>query len=297
MKIQNTQFSVCLLILLFGLGLCGCNDSAPPTGNPDEDTEVIHQDYLLTGDETWVAEKTYIVRGTLEIPSDVTLQILPGTTVKFGRDARIKVRGVLKVGTPVSEGKLGEKVFMTSDTTGLQPGDWVGILFDHTHGAESFLRGAVIEYATVAVDIRTSSPTVVDCTLRANETAVALDGSNAIIQHNDILNNDIGISTIGRQTRPRIQKNNITRNKTGIICENVQSIIVENNLNGNVHALRLQVKFNLTISNNWWGTTVVEEIDKAILDAGDPEFVNKQLGTVHYQPIAAASFADAGPRE
>ena len=297
MKRQNTQFSVCLLILLFGLGLCGCNDSSPPTGNPDEDTEVVRQDYLLTGDETWVAEKTYIVRGTLEIPSDVTLQILPGTTVKFGRDARIKVRGVLKVGTPVSEAELGEQVFMTSDTTGLQPGDWVGILFDHTHGAESFLRGAVIEYATVAVDIRTSSPTVVDCTLRANETAVALDGSNAIIQQNDIVNNDIGISTIGRQTRPRIQKNNITRNKTGIICENVQSIIVENNLNGNVHALRLQVKFNLTMTNNWWGTTVVEEIDKAILDAGDPEFVNKQLGTVHYQPIAAASFADAGPRE
>ena len=101
MKAQNKQFSLCLLILLLGLSLCGCNDSAPPTDNPDEDTEVVREDYQLTGDETWVAEKTYIVRGTLEIPSDITLQILPGTTVKFGRDALIKVRGVLKVGTPV----------------------------------------------------------------------------------------------------------------------------------------------------------------------------------------------------
>ena len=297
MKAQNKQFSLCLLILLLGLSLCGCNDSAPPTDNPDEDTEVVREDYQLTGDETWVAEKTYIVRGTLEIPSDITLQILPGTTVKFGRDALIKVRGVLKVGTPVLAEDLGEKVFMTSDAIGPQSGDWVGILFDHTHGAESFLRGAVIEYATVAVDIRTSSPTVVDCTLRSNETAVALDGSNAIIQHNDILNNDIGISTIGRQTRPRIQKNNITRNRTGIICENVQSIIVENNLNGNVHSLSLQVKFHLAVSNNWWGTTVAEEIDTAILDGGDLEFTNRQLGTAHYQPIADASFTDAGPRE
>jgi len=296
MKIQCFQLHLCLLIFSFSLAVSGCNNPVPITGEPENDSEVVLQDYLLAEDETWRPAKTYTVRGTLEIPPDVTLEILPGTTVKFGRDALVKVRGVLKVGTSLSQGGLGEPVHLTSDNIGPQPGNWNGILFDHTHDLESFLRGTVVEYATVALDIKTTSPTVIDCTLRLNKTAIALDGSNAKIQHNEILDNNIGISTTGRQTRPQIEKNNVTKNETGIICENVQSIIRDNNLNGNIHALRLQVKFDLRIANNWWGTPVDEEIDRVILDASDRDIINKQVGKVYYQPVAETRIVDAGPR-
>lgn len=296
MKNQHLRHYVLIFCLSFALGAgCTAQNTVNPVA-PEESSEVILENYRLTRDETWKPEKTYIVHGTLEIPQDITLNIPPGTTVRFGGDALLTTRGILKIGKPLGQEKVNRLVHLTSDNIGPAPGDWNGILFDHTHDLESFIRGAVIEYATVAVDIKTTSPTVAECTLRLNKTAIALDGSNAKIQHSEILDNNIGISTTGRQTHPQIEKNNITKNETGIICENVQSIIRNNNLNGNIHALRLQVKFDLQIANNWWGTAVAEEIDRVILDASDRDIINKQVGKVYYQPIAETRIVDAGPR-
>ena len=179
-------------------------------------------------------------------------------------------------------------------TSNPYPGIGAGILFDHTHDLESFIRGTVIEYATTALDIKTTSPTVAECTLRLNKIAIALDGSDAHIQHNDILDNNTGVRTIGRQTRPHIEKNNITKNEIGIFCENVQSIIQHNNLYANIFALRLNVKFDLTVANNWWGNSDATEIANSIIDASDPELITKQVGTVHYKPFADERIADAG---
>ena len=204
------------------------------------------------------------------------------------------MKGILKVGTPLAQAQVTQLVHLTSENIKPTPADWNGILFDHTHDLESFIRGAIIEYATTALDIKTTSPTVAECTLRLNETAIALDGSDAQIQHNDILDNNTGVRTIGRQTRPQIQKNNITKNETGIFCENVQSIIRNNNLNANIFALQLNVKFNLIVSNNWWGNSDATEIANVIIDATDRELITKQVGTVYYEPFTEERIADAG---
>ena len=286
----------CLLIFCLSLSVgVGCATQEDPNPVAPEDTsEIVLKDHQLIENETWDPEKTYIVQGTVEIPQNITLNIPPGTTVKFRRDALLIVRGILKIGTPLDQDPVTRRVHLTSDTVGPAPGDWNGILFDHTHDLESFVRGAVIAYATVALDIKTTSPTVAACVLRQNKTAIALDGSDARIQHNDILDNHIGISTIGRQTRPRIERNNITKNETGIFCENVQSIIQNNNLNANIFALRLNVKFDLIVTNNWWGHSDPIEIANVIVDADDPVLTTKQIGTVHYEPFADTRIADAG---
>ena len=296
MRKMKIQFIYCLLFFSLSLTIgTGCTTSDTINHIPSEDdSEIVLEDYRLIEDETWEPEKTFIVNGTLEIPQNITLNIPPGTTVKFGRDARITVQGILKIGTPLAQEQVTQLVHLTSDNVGPTPGDWNGISFDHTHDLESFIRGTVIEYATIALDIKTTSPTIAACTLRRNETAIALDGSDAHIHHNDILDNNIGISTIGRQTLPRIQRNRITKNETGIFCENVQSIIQHNNLNANVFALRLNVKFNLSIPNNWWGNADTIEIMDAIIDGGDPGLIAKQIGTVYYEPFADAEIADAG---
>ena len=296
MKIKNFQLYYYILIIGLIFWICGCQDSSVVDGSK-KDSDVVLRDYVLSEDETWESDKIYIVNGTLEIPSNIVLEVLPGTVVKFGQDAHVNVRGTLKIGTPLPQVGLEELVFLTSNNSNPESGDWNGILFDHTHDSESFLRGTVIEYATIALDIKTTSPTVADCTFRYNETAVALDGSNAKIQHNAIHDNNIGISTIGRQTRPRIERNNITKNDTGIFCENVQSIVQDNNFENNNFALKLNVKFDFGIPNNWWGTSVNEVIDKTILDSNDANIITKPLGTVNYEPIAETRFDDAGPRE
>ncbi len=293
---MKIRFIYCLLFFCLSLAI-GTSCTTPDTINhlpSEDDSEIVLENYRLTENETWEPEKTYIVNSTLEIPQDITLNIPPGTTVKFGRDARITVRGILKIGTPLAQKQVAQLVHLTSHNVVPTPGDWKGIFFDHTHDLESFIRGAVIKYATIALDIKTTSPTVAECTLRLNGTAIALDGSDAHIHHNDILDNNIGISTIGRQTLPRIEKNSITKNETGIFCENVQSIIQHNNLNANVFALRLNVKFDLSIPNNWWGHTNIIEIMDTIIDGGDPGLISKQIGTVLYEPFADAQIADAG---
>ncbi|MDE0316726.1 MAG: right-handed parallel beta-helix repeat-containing protein [Candidatus Poribacteria bacterium] len=296
MKIQYFRLLFYILIFGFILTVCGCQDSTPVNGDKN-DSEVVLRDYIFSGNETWESEKTYIVHGTLEIPPNIVLEVLPGTIVKFGRDALIKVRGTLKIGTPLLQDGVDELVNLTSNNSNPESGDWKGILFDHTHGIDSFLRGTVVEYGEIALDVKTSSPKIIDSTFRYNGTAIALDGSNAIIQYNAIHDNNIGIYTIGRQTRPQIERNNIMENDTGIFCENVQSIIENNNLENNNYALSLNVKFDLGISNNWWGTVVNAEIDRMILDSNDSNIITKPLGTVHYEPIAETRFADAGPQE
>ena len=294
MKIQYLRHCLLILCINFAIGVgCTTQDTANPIALP-ESSEVVLENHQLTKDETWYPEKTYIVKGNLEIPQDVTLNISPGTTVKFGRDALLTVKGILKIGTPLAQEQVTQLVHLTSENINPSPEDWQGIFFDHTHDLESFIRGTVIEYAAIALDIKTTSPTVTECTLRLNKTAIALDGSDAYIQHNDILDNNTGISTIGRQTRPQIEKNNITKNETGIFCENVQSIIRNNNLNANIFALRLNVKFNLIVANNWWGNSDITKIANTIIDASDPELTTKQVGTVYYEPFVDERIADAG---
>lgn len=297
MKLHNFNIVIFTFFLCFCCVLCGCEDS-PKVGNgTDKDSGVLIVDSVLSEDTTWSADKVYNVEGVLEIPTDVLLEILPGTTVEFGRDALIKVRGTLKIGTPISEVVLDEWVTLTSDKSNPSSGDWIGILYDHTHDIDSFVRGTVIEYADIALDIKTASPTVVDCILQNNETAVALNGSDSKIRYNTIFSNSIGISTIERQNRPRIEYNRILNNDTGILCENVQSIIEYNNFEDNNYALRLNVKFNLNVPNNWWGTVSSDTIQEIIIDSSDTDIVTKQLGTVGFIPIAEVPIADAGPRE
>lgn len=293
---MKIQLIYCLLIFCLSLSIgvgCATQEDSNPV-SPEDTSEVVLKDHQLIENETWDPEKTYIVQGTVEIPRNITLNIPPGTTVKFKRDALLIVRGILKIGTPLDQDPVTRLVHLTSDNVGPAPGDWNGILFDHTHDLESFVRGAVIAYATVALDIQTASPIVAACVFRQNKTAIALDGSDGRVQHNDILDNHIGISTIGRQTRPRIERNNITKNETGIFCENVQSIIQNNNLNTNIFALRLNVKFDLVVTSNWWGNSDMTEIANVIVDGADPVLTTKQIGTVHYEPFADTRIVDAG---
>ncbi|MCG9127688.1 right-handed parallel beta-helix repeat-containing protein [Candidatus Poribacteria bacterium] len=285
------------IFLTLCLFLFACGEADKVNGVPEKKDEIILSDHTLSTDETWTPAQSYTINGELRIPPTVELEITPGTIVNFGVDAYVVVRGTLKIGTPLSQTVLDDFVYLSPNSGSPDSGDWRGFIFDHTHDVDSFFRGVVIENAKIALDIKTASPTIIDSLLQHNDTAIALDGSNSIILHNRIINNEIGIITIGRQTRPRIEKNNIFENNSGIICENVQSIIKYNNLERNDFSLRLQVKFDLNVSDNWWGSTSEKIIDELILDSQDSNLITKPVGTVTYQPVSALHFTDAGPRE
>lgn len=294
---NNSFLTILSLLFCLCLILSGCGDADKLNGVPDKKNEVVLNDHTLTTDETWTLDQSYTVNGELRIPPTIELEISPGTVVNFGVDAYVVVRGTLKIGTPLTQTVVHKLVYLSSNSDSPDLGDWRGFLFDHTHDADSFFRGVVIEHAKIGLDIKTASPIIVDSILQQNETAIALDGSNSIIHHNKIINNEVGVITIGRQTRPRIEKNNILENDSGIICENVQSIIRYNNFERNEFSIRLQVKFDLHIPDNWWGTTANHIIQELILDSQDSNLITKPVGTVTYEPISELHFPDAGPRE
>ena len=154
MKFYIFNIATFTFFLSFCYAFCGCEDSPKVVNGTDKDSKVLIIDSVLSEDETWTSDKVYNVEGILEIPPDVILEILPGTTVEFGRDALIKVRGTLKIGTPLFESGLQEWVTLTSDKSNPNSGDWKGILYDHTHNIDSFVRGTVVEYAEIALDMR-----------------------------------------------------------------------------------------------------------------------------------------------
>ena len=128
MKNQHLNLKHCLLILCINLTLwtgCTTQNTTNPVA-PPENSEVVLENYQLTQDETWTPEKMYTVKGTLEIPQNVTLNISPGTTVKFGRDALVTVRGILKIGTPIAQEQVTQLVHLTSENIKPAPGDWQG---------------------------------------------------------------------------------------------------------------------------------------------------------------------------
>jgi len=95
--------------------------------------------------------------------------------------------------------------------------------------------------------------------------------SSPIIRYNTIRNSTTGICFERSGTgNPVIHHNNIYNNK-------------DNNVNNMVNQT-----FNL--SNNWWGTTGISEIDAKIWDYND----DSSLGKVNYEPFETAKIADAG---
>jgi hypothetical protein len=99
---------------------------------------------------------------------------------------------------------------------------------------------------------------------------VIAENSFATIEFNDINNNDVGILVGPEGSPPQIlKKNNIYNNK----------INIDN-----------QIELDITASNNWWGTTNINEIDVKIWDYHD----DLSLGKVSYIPISNGGVEEAG---
>ena len=117
MKKIHFPILICVIINCLTIFLSACQDPSPITNGTNDENEIVLNNYILTEDETWVSENTYIIKGTLVVPTDIVLEIMPGTVVKFARDAQMKVSGLralLKVGTPLVEEELDDPVTLTS---------------------------------------------------------------------------------------------------------------------------------------------------------------------------------------
>ncbi|MXV17364.1 hypothetical protein [Hufsiella ginkgonis] len=108
-----------------------------------------YNDSIINQDRTWNNRLPYLVYRTLVVEANKTLTIQRGCRIYFHKDARLFVRGTLRV-----EGSFAEPVSFSGDRleklyTNL-PGQWSGIHFSGT-STNNLIRNAVIRNALTAI--------------------------------------------------------------------------------------------------------------------------------------------------
>jgi hypothetical protein len=120
----------------------------------------------------------------------------------------------------------------------------------------------------------------------ANDGIASINPSSAILE-NAVANNKCGISGTGN-----IQYNSITKNEVGIWGPKTTATIRNNNIydnnaaSGVIQNIHLTEPDNITLIDNWWGTTDLSVINQTIWDYKN-DSVN--LGYALFDPVLAQS--------
>jgi len=115
-------------------------------------------------------------------------------------------------------------------------------------------------------------------------------GWNGVMSQGGIVVRNGGSESV--PTTPFIEDNTITNNNLGITIgsqgsQAISPIILNNNIYGNqkYNFYLNQITYNVTVSNNWWGTTDTQAIGQTIYDYKN----NFNLGNVSFIPFLSAS--------
>jgi hypothetical protein len=230
------------------------------------------EDSVIAGNTTWSGEVR--IDGIVTVKKTGHLTIEPGTRVLFEPrdidgdgigDAELLVEGTL-----IARGTADAPIVFTSAADQPKPSDWKYLYLDFAREAE--LDYVISEYAFSGLQVHFCRARVTNSVFRYNVDGLRFStvslyaagnsmhdnrhglryeerASEAMLHHNDIRDNEIGIFVVTRSTdRARIEQNNIT-----------------NNSQYNVK-LGWQQPGNVTLPNNWWGTSVSADIRETFFD-------------------------------
>jgi len=224
----------------------------------------------LTQNETWSGVK--LINGTIIVPEGVTLNIEPGTVIKFkhyrGYKEPWKRLGLIISGTLNSTGMPENPIWFTSDAEDPINGDWVGIVIQNSN-EENIIKYSIVEYAFIGIRFWTSSGTVADSIVRwITAEGIYMERSNVVIENNTIYGtgfngiameqfNDVIIRNNkiinnqksgihGEATKALIEKNLINNTKFGITFDDFSDSVLRNNLIENISSQGLHFYVNST---------------------------------------------------
>lgn len=244
----------------------------------------------IEGQEVWSGEVW--IDGIVTVKKTGRLTIEPGTRIFFEPkdedhdgigDAELLVEGAL-----IARGTAKEPITFTSAAQEPAPSDWKYLYFDFAREAE--LDHVISEYAYSGLQIHFCKARVTNSVFRYNVDGLRFStvslfaagnrmhdnrhglryeerGSEAVLHHNDIRENDVGVFVVTRSAdKTSIERNNIVDNRQ----YNVK--------------LGWQQPGDVTLANNWWGTLDSDAIQKTFLDQN----FDASLGRVSApQPLAA----------
>lgn len=230
------------------------------------------KDHVITDQAVWSG--TVRIDGVVTVKKTGTLVIEPGTRVLFvPRDANgdgIGDAEVLVEGVLIARGTAAAPIFFTSAAARPQAADWKYLYLDFAREAE--LDYVVSEYAYSGLQVHFCRARVTNSIFRYNVDGLRFStvslfaagnrmhdnvhglryeerGSQAVIHHNDIRDNEIGIFVVTRSDdKAQIEQNNIVGNRQ----YNVK--------------LGWSQPGDVTLPYNWWGGLDPDALPETFLD-------------------------------
>jgi len=230
--------------------------------------------------------------------------------------AEIIVRGKV-----YAQGTLENKITFTSAEESGHPGDWGSVNFLGSTG--NIIEFCVFTYAHTAVHAHSSQVVVSYSTFHFNGVAIGQKnikevdhksvmpmlynritengggilyggGSATTIAHNEINNNVFFGIYAKKGGLANVRYNNITNNGKGVIFYKVKDILlrdnnITNNKDYNISLLAGQTS-DISVRNNWWGTTDKGKIKDSMRDIARDE----TLGHIDFSDVLQAPVAGAG---
>jgi len=230
--------------------------------------------YNLPENSDIIWSNKIILKGSIELPQSSTLSIAPGTIVKVQQGIELIVLGEL-----TAEGTEERPIKFTADDPNAGNQYWSGITL--LNGSSSSFKYCEIENAEYAIlyeDIESEDHTFENCLIKDNYTGIGVYSSSPVIKENIIRDNTIGIACfndsspiltdLGPVNEPF--RNGIINNILGI-CIDYSLPYLKNGYNDIYSTSRDNYiemhhdDVNLRASQNYWGTTDIEEIYNHLL--------------------------------
>ena len=201
----------------------------------------------ITGEQLWAGAVQ--VDKTATVPKGSSLRIAPGSSVFFGKEAGLTIKGRL-----LAEGSPDKRITFTASNL-KEEAAWDEIILEYSEGSR--IAHCLFEYATWGLHSHFTNLTVTDSLFRKNYGGMRFRSGPMLITRSTFTGNVIGIRSY--RGNAVIKENVITDNENGIFVREKGSglKINDNNLAGNSsYGIRIG-DFNdedVAAQGNWWGT-------------------------------------------
>lgn len=260
--------------LLFGLLLVGgCVWSPAPLKLEDQ---------VISGKAVWSGEVR--VQGIVTVKKSGHLQIEPGTRIVFlpvDRDGDgIGDSELLVEGSLTARGTAAAPIIFTSGASQPAPADWKFVYLDFAE--EAVLDHIVAEYAYSGLQVHFCRARVTNSEFRFNVDGLRFSTVNLLAAGNRIHHNRHGVRYEERRSRALLHHNDIRDNQIGLFVvtrSDDAAQILHNNITANRQynvKLGWQQPGPVTLPENWWGTTDPAAITETFFD----QRIDRNLGRV-----------------
>ena len=203
------------------------------------DPLVYRGEQTLWQDTVWDGE--VLIDGILTVAPGVTLEIRPGSTVRFTRNDSngdgIGEHELFSQGTLRAIGTPEQPIRFTSAEAAARRSDW-GALNMMMAETDNRLEHCIVEYAYRGFHAHFASAVLRDCSLRHNQRGAQFQESRVVIERCRIVDNGNGVQF--RDSDVELRDSHIARNQWGVRCVystlDMSGCLVEDNLINGVNA-------------------------------------------------------------